>query len=92
MAVYSPAWYNLNAFCINSASRDELHIRKIKLDYQEVGEYPSEVQALWETKLNVPCRTKVQWDKDEIHNALCQGNISKHNISTTHMIIQKLSL
>ncbi|XP_060732101.1 TBC1 domain family member 4 isoform X2 [Tachysurus vachellii] len=55
------------------ASRDELHIRKMKLDYQEVGECPTEVQALWEKKLNVPCRTKVQWDKDEIYTALCQG-------------------
>ncbi|TSV41654.1 TBC1 domain family member 4 [Bagarius yarrelli] len=55
------------------ASRDELHIRKMKLDYQEVGECPTEVQALWEQKLNVPCRTKVQWNKDEIHTALCQG-------------------
>ncbi|XP_072542368.1 TBC1 domain family member 4 isoform X2 [Salminus brasiliensis] len=55
------------------ASRDELHIRKMKLDYQEVGECPKEVQALWEKKLNVPCRTKVQWDKEEIHTALCQG-------------------
>ncbi|KAK3542772.1 hypothetical protein QTP70_002973 [Hemibagrus guttatus] len=55
------------------ASRDELHIRKMKLDYQEVGECPTDVQSLWEKKLNVPCRTKVQWDKDEIHTALCQG-------------------
>ncbi|KAG7331342.1 hypothetical protein KOW79_005311 [Hemibagrus wyckioides] len=55
------------------ASRDELHIRKMKLDYQEVGECPTEVQSLWEKKLNVPCRTKVQWDKDEIHTAICQG-------------------
>ncbi|XP_022536340.2 TBC1 domain family member 4 isoform X1 [Astyanax mexicanus] len=55
------------------ASRDELHIRKMKLDYQEVGECPKEVQALWERKLNVPCRTKVQWDKEEIHTPLCQG-------------------
>ncbi|XP_036436956.1 TBC1 domain family member 4 isoform X5 [Colossoma macropomum] len=55
------------------ASRDELHIRKMKLDYQEVGECPKEVQALWERKLNVPCRTKVQWDKEEIQTALCQG-------------------
>ncbi|XP_047670747.1 TBC1 domain family member 4 isoform X5 [Tachysurus fulvidraco] len=58
---------------LEEASRDELHIRKMKLDYQEVGECPTEVQALWERKLNVPCRTKVQWDKDEIHTALCQG-------------------
>lgn len=55
------------------ASRDELHIRKMKLDYQEVGECPQEVQELWEKKLNVPCRTKVQWEKEEIHMTLCQG-------------------
>uniref|UniRef100_A0AAR2L9S7 TBC1 domain family member 4 n=1 Tax=Pygocentrus nattereri TaxID=42514 RepID=A0AAR2L9S7_PYGNA len=55
------------------ASRDELHIRKMKLDYQEVGECAKEVQALWERKLNVPCWTKVQWDKEEIQTALCQG-------------------
>uniref|UniRef100_A0A4W4EDM5 TBC1 domain family member 4 n=1 Tax=Electrophorus electricus TaxID=8005 RepID=A0A4W4EDM5_ELEEL len=54
------------------ASRDELHIRKMKLDYQEVGECPKEVQALWERKLSGTCRSKVQWDK-EAHAALCQG-------------------
>ncbi|XP_076857643.1 TBC1 domain family member 4 isoform X2 [Brachyhypopomus gauderio] len=55
------------------ASCDELHIRKVKLDYQEVGECPKEVQAMWERKLSVPCRTKVQWDKEETAAALCQG-------------------
>ncbi|XP_017550678.1 TBC1 domain family member 4 isoform X1 [Pygocentrus nattereri] len=58
---------------LEEASRDELHIRKMKLDYQEVGECAKEVQALWERKLNVPCWTKVQWDKEEIQTALCQG-------------------
>ncbi|XP_036395949.1 TBC1 domain family member 4 isoform X2 [Megalops cyprinoides] len=55
------------------ASRDELHIRKMKLDYQEVGECPKDVQALWEKKLSVPGRAKVQWDKEELHTALYQG-------------------
>ncbi|KAJ8253388.1 hypothetical protein GJAV_G00212370 [Gymnothorax javanicus] len=55
------------------ASRDELHIRKMKLDYQEVGQCPSEVQALWEKKLSVPGRAKAQWDRDELQNALYQG-------------------
>ncbi|XP_016383203.1 TBC1 domain family member 4-like isoform X2 [Sinocyclocheilus rhinocerous] len=55
------------------ASRDELHIRKMKLDYQEVCQCSKEVQALWDRKLSSPCRTKVQWDKEEIHCAVCQG-------------------
>lgn len=56
-----------------AASRDELHIRKMKLDYQEVCQCSKEVQAVWDRKLSSPCRTKVQWDKEEIHSAVCQG-------------------
>ncbi len=56
-----------------AASRDELHIRKMKLDYQEVCQCSKEVQALWDRKLSSPCRAKVQWDKEEIHSAVCQG-------------------
>nr|XP_055071251.1 TBC1 domain family member 4 isoform X1 [Misgurnus anguillicaudatus] len=55
------------------ASRDELHIRKMKLDYKEICQCSKEVQALWDRKLSSPCRTKVQWDKEEIHSAVCQG-------------------
>uniref|UniRef100_A0A667ZPY3 TBC1 domain family member 4 n=1 Tax=Myripristis murdjan TaxID=586833 RepID=A0A667ZPY3_9TELE len=55
------------------ASRDELHIRKMKLDYQEVGQCSKEVQGLWERKLTAPGRTTVPQDKEEMHNALCQG-------------------
>ncbi|KAM3862410.1 TBC1 domain family member 4 [Diretmus argenteus] len=55
------------------ASRDELHIRKMKLDYQEVGQCSKDVQALWERKLTAPGRTTVPQDKEEIHKALCQG-------------------
>ncbi|XP_028846575.1 TBC1 domain family member 4 isoform X1 [Denticeps clupeoides] len=55
------------------ASRDELHIRKMKLDYQEVGQDSKELQVFWEKKLSEPCRTKVQWDKEEVHSALCKG-------------------
>ncbi|XP_016316420.1 TBC1 domain family member 4-like isoform X5 [Sinocyclocheilus anshuiensis] len=58
---------------LEEASRDELHIRKMKLDYQEVCQCSKEVQALWDRKLSSPCRTKVQWDKEEIHSAVCQG-------------------
>ncbi|XP_056145479.1 TBC1 domain family member 4 isoform X1 [Lampris incognitus] len=55
------------------ASRDELHIRKMKLDYQEVGQCSKDVTALWERKLTMPGRTTVPQDKEEIYNALCQG-------------------
>ncbi|XP_029136755.2 TBC1 domain family member 4 isoform X1 [Labrus bergylta] len=55
------------------ASRDELHIRKIKLDYQEVGQFSKDVQALWERKLTAPGRTTVPQDKEEMYRVLCQG-------------------
>uniref|UniRef100_UPI0037E90F43 TBC1 domain family member 4 isoform X2 n=1 Tax=Semicossyphus pulcher TaxID=241346 RepID=UPI0037E90F43 len=55
------------------ASRDELHIRKMKLDYQEVGQCSKDVQALWERKLTAPGRTTVPQDKGEMYRALCQG-------------------
>ncbi|KAJ8349963.1 hypothetical protein SKAU_G00250930 [Synaphobranchus kaupii] len=55
------------------ASRDELHIRKMKLDYQEVGQCPKDVLALWEKKLNIPGWAKAQWDKEELNSALYQG-------------------
>uniref|UniRef100_A0A8C9XM17 TBC1 domain family member 4 n=1 Tax=Sander lucioperca TaxID=283035 RepID=A0A8C9XM17_SANLU len=53
--------------------RDELHIRKIKLNYQEVGQCSKEAQALWERKLTAPGRTTVPQDKEEMYRALCQG-------------------
>ncbi|XP_026073755.1 TBC1 domain family member 4-like isoform X4 [Carassius auratus] len=58
---------------LEEASRDELHIRKLKLDYQEVCQCSKEAQALWDRKLSSPCRTKVKWDKEEIHGAVYQG-------------------
>ncbi|XP_041662397.1 TBC1 domain family member 4 isoform X3 [Cheilinus undulatus] len=58
---------------LEEASRDELHIRKMKLDYQEVGQCSKEAQALWEKKLTAPGRTTVPQDKEEMYRALCQG-------------------
>ncbi|XP_028447847.1 TBC1 domain family member 4 isoform X3 [Perca flavescens] len=58
---------------LEEASRDELHIRKIKLNYQEVGQCSKEVQALWERKLTAPGRTTVPQDQEEMYRALCQG-------------------
>lgn len=56
-----------------AASRDELHIRKIKLNYQEVGQCSKDAQATWERKLTAPGRTTVPQDKKELYRALCQG-------------------
>lgn len=55
------------------ASRDELHIRKMKLDYQEVGRCSEEAQALWDRKLSAPGRTTVPQDQEDLYRALCQG-------------------
>ncbi|CAL9690408.1 unnamed protein product [Knipowitschia caucasica] len=55
------------------ASRDELHIRKMKLDYEEVGQCFRDAQGLWEKKLSAPGRTTVPQDKEEIYRAVCQG-------------------
>ncbi|XP_054470761.1 TBC1 domain family member 4 isoform X2 [Anoplopoma fimbria] len=55
------------------ASRDELHIRKMKLNYEEVGQCSKEAQALWERKLTAPGRTTVPQDKEEMYHALRQG-------------------
>ncbi|KAJ3592281.1 hypothetical protein NHX12_007409 [Muraenolepis orangiensis] len=54
-------------------SRDELHIRKVKLDYQDVGSPSAEVLALWERRLTAPGRTTVLQHTEELHTALCQG-------------------
>lgn len=63
-------------FVCVAASRDELHIRKMKLNYQEVGQDSKEVQALWERKLTAPGRMTVPQDKEEMYRALCQGEMS----------------
>nr|XP_043868845.1 TBC1 domain family member 4 isoform X4 [Solea senegalensis] len=58
---------------LEEASRDELHIRKMKLNYQEVGQCSKDAQALWERKLTAPGRTTVPQDKEAMYHALCQG-------------------
>ncbi|XP_069563077.1 TBC1 domain family member 4 isoform X3 [Brachyistius frenatus] len=55
------------------ASRDELHIRKMKLNYQEVSQCSKDVLAMWERKLTAPGRTTVPQDKEDMYRALCQG-------------------
>uniref|UniRef100_A0A3Q2EJ49 TBC1 domain family, member 4 n=1 Tax=Cyprinodon variegatus TaxID=28743 RepID=A0A3Q2EJ49_CYPVA len=58
---------------LEEASRDELHIRKLKLNYQEVCPCSQEAQALWEKKLTAPGRTTNPQDKEDIYRAICQG-------------------
>nr|XP_020465081.1 TBC1 domain family member 4 isoform X3 [Monopterus albus] len=58
---------------LEEASKDELHIRKMKLDYQEVGQCSKDAQASWERKLIAPGRTTLPQDKEEVYRALCQG-------------------
>uniref|UniRef100_A0A8C6SH10 TBC1 domain family member 4 n=1 Tax=Neogobius melanostomus TaxID=47308 RepID=A0A8C6SH10_9GOBI len=55
------------------ASRDELHIRKMKLNYEEVGQCSKDAQALWEKKLSAPGRTTVPQDQEAMYRTLCQG-------------------
>ena len=45
----------------------------MKLDYKEVGECSTDVQAFWDRKLSTPGRNKVPLDKKEVHNAVGQG-------------------
>uniref|UniRef100_A0A3P9KW04 TBC1 domain family member 4 n=1 Tax=Oryzias latipes TaxID=8090 RepID=A0A3P9KW04_ORYLA len=58
---------------LEAASRDELHIRKMKLDYQEVSQCSKETQAMWEKKLTAPGRTTNPQDKEDLYRAVCQG-------------------
>ncbi|XP_012719799.2 TBC1 domain family member 4 isoform X4 [Fundulus heteroclitus] len=58
---------------LEEASRDELHIRKMKLNYQEVCPCSKEALALWERKLSAPGRTTNLQDKEDIYRAICLG-------------------
>ncbi|XP_023607496.1 LOW QUALITY PROTEIN: TBC1 domain family member 4 [Myotis lucifugus] len=54
------------------ASRDELHSRKIKLDYEEVGVCQKEILITWDKKL-LNCRGKTKCDMEDIHTSLKEG-------------------
>lgn len=72
VSFYSDIYIHIHIHSV-AASRDELHIRKMKLNYQEVSECSKDAQALWERKLTAPGRTTVPQDKEEMYRALCQG-------------------
>ena len=55
-----------------SASRDELHTRKVKLDYEEVGVCQKEVLITWDKKL-LNCRGKIRCDMEDICASLKEG-------------------
>ncbi|XP_048388340.1 TBC1 domain family member 4 isoform X2 [Stegostoma tigrinum] len=55
------------------ASRDELQIRKVKLDYEEFVLCQKEVSTVWEKMLTTPGRAKVKVDMEKVHAALSQG-------------------
>ncbi|XP_036311277.1 TBC1 domain family member 4 isoform X6 [Pipistrellus kuhlii] len=54
------------------ASRDELHSRKIKLDYEEIGVCQKEILITWDKKL-LNCRGKTKCDMEDIHISLKEG-------------------
>ncbi|XP_070265037.1 TBC1 domain family member 4 isoform X2 [Myotis yumanensis] len=54
------------------ASRDELHSRKIKLDYEEVGVCQKEILITWDKKL-LNCRGKTKCDMEDIYTSLKEG-------------------
>ncbi|XP_053772281.1 TBC1 domain family member 4 isoform X2 [Desmodus rotundus] len=54
------------------ASRDELHTRKVKLDYEEVGVCQKEVLITWDKKL-LNCRGKIRCDMEDICASLKEG-------------------
>ncbi|KAF6085004.1 TBC1 domain family member 4 [Phyllostomus discolor] len=54
------------------ASRDELHTRKVKLDYEEVGVCQKEVIITWDKKL-LNCRGKLRCDMEDIYASLKEG-------------------
>ncbi|NXF92102.1 TBCD4 protein, partial [Eubucco bourcierii] len=54
------------------ASRDELHSRKVKLDYDEVGTCQKDVINVWDKKL-LNCRAKIRCDMEDIHSTLKEG-------------------
>ncbi|KAL4608825.1 TBC1 domain family member 4-like [Arapaima gigas] len=57
----------------DEGSKDELHVQKMKLDYQEVGLCPEDVLTLWEKKLCTPGRSKVQWSREETQSTVSLG-------------------
>lgn len=58
-----------------AASENNLHNKRLKLDYDEITPCLKEVTLVWEKMLATPDRPKVKVDMEIIHTALAQGKI-----------------
>ncbi|XP_072108996.1 TBC1 domain family member 1-like isoform X4 [Mobula birostris] len=55
------------------ASESDLQNKRLKLDYEEITLCLKEVTQVWEKMLNVPARSTVKFDMENIHVAMGQG-------------------
>lgn len=58
-----------------AASENNLHNKRLKLDYEEVTPCLKEVTLVWEKMLATPDRPKVKVDMEMIHAAVAQGKV-----------------
>uniref|UniRef100_UPI00398E6036 TBC1 domain family member 1-like isoform X2 n=1 Tax=Pristiophorus japonicus TaxID=55135 RepID=UPI00398E6036 len=60
------------------ASESDLQNKRLKLDYEEITLCLKEVTLVWEKMLNVPVRSTVKFDMENIHAAMDQGVPRQH--------------
>ncbi|XP_032882747.1 TBC1 domain family member 1 isoform X6 [Amblyraja radiata] len=60
------------------ASESDLQNKRLKLDYEEITLCLKEVTLVWEKMLNVPSRSIVKFDMENIHMAMGQG-VPRHH-------------
>ncbi|XP_051866033.1 TBC1 domain family member 1-like isoform X2 [Pristis pectinata] len=60
------------------ASESDLQNKRLKLDYEEITLCLKEVTLVWEKMLNVPARSTVKFDMENIHMAMGQG-VPRHH-------------
>ena len=58
-----------------SARQDEMHLKRQKLDYQEITPCLKEVSKIWDEMLLTPDREAVQFDSQKLMNCVKQGKI-----------------
>ena len=56
-----------------SARQDEMHLKRQKLDYQEITPCLKEVSKIWDEMLLTPDRETVQFDSQKLMNCVKQG-------------------
>lgn len=60
------------------ATESDLQNKRLKLDYEEITLCLKEVTLVWEKMLNVPSRSIVKFDMENIHMAMGQG-VPRHH-------------